>query len=101
MWILFPPVPRPNAPYWPGRRWLAALDAVAWPVAWVLVIVRVPMPMGIVGMLVIARAGPVGLSRLQRALFRNKRYRFTTWRWGRVLTALMLVGPAMRVMSTA
>jgi hypothetical protein len=47
MWILFTPAPRPDAPYWPGRRWLAALDAIAWPVGWVLVVAQAPTPMGI------------------------------------------------------
>jgi hypothetical protein len=47
MWILFTPAPRPDAPHWPGRRWLAALDAFAWPVGWVLVVAQAPTPMGI------------------------------------------------------
>ena len=51
MWILFMPVPRPDAPYWPGRRWLAALDAVAWPATWALVVAQAPFTMGIVGVL--------------------------------------------------
>jgi hypothetical protein len=35
MWLLFARAPPPDAPYWPGRRWLAAVDAVAWPgLAW-------------------------------------------------------------------
>ena len=101
MWIFFARTPRPDAPYWPGRRWLAALDAVAWPAAWALVVVGAPLPMGIVGMLIIASAALSAMSRLQRALFRNARYRFTTWRWGRVWAALMLVGLAMKVMSKA
>jgi len=101
MWIFFARTPRPDARYWPGRRWLAALDAVAWPAAWVLVVVRAPMSMGIVGMLVIACAALSAVFRLRRALLSNRRYRFTTWRWGRVLAVLMLVGLAMKVMSKA
>ena len=100
MWILFTRVPRPDAPYWPGRRWLAALDAVAWPAAWALTVVRAPMSTGIVGILGIACAGLFALSRLRRALFRNEGYRFTTWRWGRVLAALMLVGLVMKLAAT-
>lgn len=30
MWVLFARADPPDAPYWPGRRWLAALDAVGW-----------------------------------------------------------------------
>lgn len=101
MWIFFARTPRPDAPYWPGRRWLAALDAVAWPAAWVLVVVRAPMSMGIVGMLGIACAALSAVFRLRCALLSNGRYRFTTWRWGRVLTVLMLVGLAMKAMSKA
>jgi hypothetical protein len=38
------------------------------------------------------------LSRLHRALWVNHRYRFTTWRWGRALAALLLVGAVMKLM---
>ena len=97
MWIIFTRAPRPDAPYWPGRRWLAALDAVAWPVAWAVVVARAPMQTGIVGMLSIACTALFAVSRLQRALLRNKRYRFTTWRWGRALTVLLLLGLMMKL----
>ena len=39
MWLLVAREPRPDAPDWPGRRLLAAIDAVAWPLMWVLLIV--------------------------------------------------------------
>ena len=55
--------------------------------------------MGIVGMLVVTCAGLFALSRLRRALFGNERYRFTTWRWGRALAVLMLVGLVMKLMA--
>ncbi len=35
MWMLFARAPPPDAPYWPGRRWWAALDALAWPAGWI------------------------------------------------------------------
>ena len=101
MWILFTPVPRPDAPYWPGRRWLAALDAVAWPATWALVVAQAPITMGIVGVLIIACAALFAASRLQQALLRNERYRFTTWRWGKVLMGLVLLGLIMRLVATA
>lgn len=31
MWLLFTRAPPQDAPYWPGRRCLAAVDAVVWP----------------------------------------------------------------------
>lgn len=101
MWILFTPVPRPDAPYWPGRRWLAALDAIAWPAAWVLVVCQTPIRMGIVGTLIIACAALSAASRLQRALLRNERYRFTTWRWGRVLVGMVSLGLMMKLVAAA
>ena len=97
MWILFRREPRPDAPYWPGRRWLAALDAVAWPAAGALAVTHAPMPTGIVGIFVIACAALSAASRLQEALLRNERYRFTTWRWGRVLMGLVLLGLVMKL----
>ena len=101
MWILFTPVPRPDAPNWPGRRWLAALDAMAWPAAWALVIAQAPMPTGIVGLLLIECAALFAANRLQQALLRNERYRFTTWRWGKVVLGLVLIGWIMKLVVTA
>lgn len=101
MWILFTPIPRLDAPYWPGRRWLAALDAVAWPGAWVFGVAHVPMSMGIAGMLIIGCAALSAVSRLQQALLRNERYRFTTWSWGRVLVGLVLLGLMLKLAATA
>ena len=101
MWVLFTRIPRPDAAYWPGRRWLAALDAVAWPAAWALVVARAPMSMGIVGKMVIACATLCAVRRLQQALLRTERFRFTTWRWGRVLAVLLLLGLMTKLMVTA
>ena len=101
MWIFFTPALRPDAAYWPGRRWLAALDAVAWPAAWALVVAQAPMSMGIVGMLIIACAALSAASRLQQALLRNERYRFTTWRWGKVVVGLALLGLIIKLVVAA
>lgn len=38
MWLLFARAPAPDAPYWLGRRWFSAIDAVAWPSATWLVL---------------------------------------------------------------
>ena len=56
MWLLVAREPRPDAPDWPGRRLLAAVDAVAWPLLWVLLIRQVPGPAGLVGPFVTALA---------------------------------------------
>jgi hypothetical protein len=80
MWLLVAREPRPDAPYWLGRRLLAAVDAVGWPLLWVLVFRHVPEPVGLVGPIVTALAVLLGLRRLHRALWVNHRYWFTAWR---------------------
>ena len=42
-----------------------------------------------------------GLGRLHRALWENHRYRFTTWRWGRMAAVLLLVGVVVKALLTA
>ena len=78
MWLLVAREPRPDEPYWPGRRWLAAIDAVIWPTLWAVVFVHAPIPVGIFGPFVAAVAVLCALGRLRRALSMNHRYRFTT-----------------------
>ena len=34
--------------------------------------------------------------RLYRAIWSNHRYWFTTWRWGRIVAALLLMGEALK-----
>ena len=97
MWILFARAPVPDKPYWTGRRLLAALDALAWPVFVVLLLAQVPGAPGVFKPMVAALAGLAMLHRLYVALWRNHRYRFTTWRWGRALCALLLVGVALKI----
>ena len=97
MWLLVARAPLPDAQYWPGRRLLAAADAVAWPLFWVLLFSHAPRPVGIVGSVVPAVALLCALSRLHRAVTSNHRYRFTTWRWGRIVVALMLMGEVMKL----
>lgn len=97
MWLLVAREPRPDAPDWPGRRMLAAIDAVAWPLLWVLLILQVPGPAGLVCPFVTALAVLLGLGRLQRALWENHRYWFTTWRWGKVLGAMLLIGAVLKL----
>lgn len=98
MWILYAREPRPDARYWPGRRVAAAVDAIVWPAAWVLLAVNAPLPTGVVGPVVAAAAVLVGLRRLHTAVWCNARYQFTTWRWGRVAVGLMVVGGMLKVL---
>jgi hypothetical protein len=97
MWILFARAPSPDAPYWPGRRWLAGIDAVAWPgVAW-CTLNQMSGSGGIVVALVMALLVVSATHRLFTALLANHRYRFTTWRWGRLLTWIAAIGILLRV----
>ena len=75
MWLLYARVPAPDAPYWPGRRWLAAVDVAAWPLAWVIVFSHAPKPVGLVGPFVMTVALLGALGRVHRALWENHRYR--------------------------
>lgn len=98
MWLLVAREPLPDAPYWPGRRMLAAVDATVWPTLWVLLVSHAPGPVGLVGPFVSAVALLFALGRLHRALWVNHRYRFTTWRWGRIAAAFIAVGLVMKAM---
>ena len=95
--FFLPPSP-PDAMYWPGRRGLAVVDALIWPLMWVWAINQAVVPTGIVGPLVTAVAVLSGLARVHKALYANARYRFTTWRWGRIAAALLLVGAVLKLM---
>jgi hypothetical protein len=89
--------PRPNAPDWPGRRALAAVDAVAWPLLMVWLVNHAPVPTGLVGSFVVAVTALIALNRLHRALWANHRYWFTAWRWGKVLAMLLLIGAMLKL----
>jgi hypothetical protein len=97
MWILFTRAPLPDAPYWRGRRLLAGVDAVGWPLAWGVLAVQLPQPAGIVGPMLIAVAVVCAIGRVHRALWFNHRYHFTTWRWGRWLAGVMVIGLMLRL----
>lgn len=97
MWFLVARQPYPDAEVWPGRRSLSVVDALAWPVAWVLFMQQAPEPVGLIGPFVTAVAVLSALSRLHRAVWVNHRYRFTTWRWGRIVAAMLLMGFVMKL----
>lgn len=97
MLIIFPRRAAPDAEVWPGRVGLAVLDALAWPAGWVVAVLHAPAPTGAVGQFVVAVALLSALSRLHRAVVANHRYFFTTWKWGRRLVGLVLVGYALKL----
>ena len=76
---------------------IAAVDAAVWPFLWMLVVGHAPQPVGLVGPFVVTVAVLCAVGRLYRALWVNHRYRFTTWRWGRVAAALLLVGALLKL----
>jgi len=89
MWIVMSRrEPAPDALHWPGRRLLAALDAVAWPALGMAAAVRWAVPGGLVSVVLVTVLAIAAARRLRRAIWRNHRYRFTTWRWIRALLAL-------------
>lgn len=98
MWIIFARTPRPDAQYWAGRRWLAALDAAGWPAVLAYVVLSVQQPMGVLKPMAVAVVLLAAMQRLSTALLRNHRYRFTTWRWARLLAALLVVGWCLKLM---
>lgn len=91
MWILFARAPRPDAAYWPGRRWLALMDGLAWPSLMLWVIAAGPIG-GVVGVVAVSVTIGFAILRAHRALFLNERYRFTTWELGRVGSGLLAIG---------
>lgn len=92
MFLLYARTPMPDLPYWPGRRLLATLDAVAWPVAWLVVIAQFAHPTGIAGAVAVALLMLFAMRRVFVALWRNHRYQFATLRWGRAAVFLLAFG---------
>ncbi len=95
VWIT-PREPRPDAPSWRGRRLLAALDAVAWPAAGLLLLMQWPAAAGMVWPASLV-AGLWALVRLCEAVFVNHRYWFTTWACSRFGALLLLVWLVMKL----
>lgn len=91
MIVLMQREPRPDAPYWPGRRLLAALDAVGWPLGWVVLVHQYPQTAGLVVPVSIV-AALCAFFRLCGAIFNNHRYWFTSWWVARFFALLALVG---------
>jgi hypothetical protein len=97
VWVLFARLPRPDVPYWAGRRWLAAIDAVAWPGLCVLAVQNLLTEAGLMGAFACAWAVLAGLYRLQIALWNNHRYHLTTLRWAKLLSCVLVLGFLLRL----
>lgn len=101
MIVLVQREPRPDAPYWPGRRLLAAIDAVIWPMAWV-VFARLEMKASAQQIYLVAIVAVLFAAlRLCAAVFENQRYRFTTWWVARLFALLLFVGVVMKLVMMA
>ena len=96
-WIVLERARKPDAAYWPGRGWLAAIDAIAWPFMAGLLLVQVPGRAGLFVPLAVAFLVLLGGCRLRRAVWLNHRYRFTACKVGRPVAALLIVGIVLKL----
>ena len=97
MWLLIARAPLPDAPQWRGRRILALLDAVFWPLFVAFGVNSLSNVLGLVGQVALAACAFVGASGAARAIWRNERYRFTTVRVAKVLAVLLAIGALLKV----
>jgi hypothetical protein len=67
----------------------------------VLLMQHASEPVGLMGPFVTAMAVLLGLGRLRRAIWVNQRYWFTTWRWVKVMAAMLLIGAVLKVTMSA
>jgi multisubunit Na+/H+ antiporter MnhE subunit len=97
MWMLFARALPPDVSYWTGRRWLAAIDALAWPgLAW-CALNQMASASGLFLALATALLAVSATRRLSTALLANNRYHFTTWGWGRALAWMLAVGVLLKL----
>ena len=98
MVVLFHRAPRSPATWWPGRLLLSALDGALWPILWIAVVLATPLRGGVLGLVVVTWALLALPFRLHRAICVNEHYWFTTWRWGRAILMLSVIGMLMKVL---
>lgn len=91
MFILVQRASRPDATYWPGRRLLGAVDAVVWPLAWVVLVYQYEQAAGLVVPVTVV-ATLCAFFRLCGAVFNNHRYWFTSWWVAKFFALLCFVG---------
>ncbi len=98
MWLILAREPKSDKPYWRGRGWFAVVDALVWPISLAVAVSLLEVSIGIVSPVVIALAILSAIRRMHRAVCMNHRYRFTTWRWGRVLAVLWTFGWLLKLL---
>lgn len=89
--------PRPDVVVWPGRRWLAGLDAIAWPALTLLLVMNRSFTTGLVGSVAMSLAALLLLRRLSRAWLCNESYRFAALACARWLGALLAFGVSLKL----
>ena len=99
MWFVFAKPPRSDVAYFPGRRLLAVIDAIAWPLAGLLAIPTIPYNTGVMGAVAKALLLLGAAYRCYVAASRNERYRFTTVRWGLLVLGLLVVGGLLKAVT--
>jgi hypothetical protein len=97
MFIFVAREPRPDSGYWPGRRLLTAVDAVAWPLLGIYTLQTAGEPTRLFGSVAAAVLMLVALSRLRTAICMNIRYRFTSWFALKLFGLLMALGLALKL----
>ena len=96
MYVFFARSSRPDAVVWPGRRLVACLDALGWPAAWCTLMTSVQHA-GVLSVVAPALAALLAVMRLQCALLRNQRFRFSTWVWGRRFALVWALGCLLKL----
>jgi hypothetical protein len=97
MWMFIAREPSPDAPYWRGRRSLALVDAVLWPVIGVLLLRHAVGSATLTGGVMSWALAGLALQRMSRAWWSNSRYRFTTWRLAKAMLALLALGSILKI----
>lgn len=92
MWFLVVRGLRPDLPVWPGRRWISAADALAWPIAAMVAVTGMADAVGRSSSLIVATLCVLAARRLLRAILVNQRYRMTTVWLAKIVAVPLLFG---------
>lgn len=84
--------PRPDLHVWPGRRWISAADALAWPIAAMVVVVGMADAGGRSSSLIVAALCVLAARRLLHAVLFNQRYRMTAVWLAKIAAVPLLLG---------
>jgi hypothetical protein len=92
MWFFFVRGARPDLHVWPGRRWISAADALAWPIAAMVAVIAIADAGGRSSSLIVAALCVLGARRLLRAILFNQHYRMTTVWLAKIAAIPLLLG---------